>query len=507
MPFPSTGCQTCRQRRIKCDGELPRCQRCQKSKRTCSGTRAEPGCSLIHLENSYASGATKRPRGPRSTRTVESIPQLPSTDLETRATTYYYNHHLHAIEDSLDIMRTVADDFLTVWKFRPDCEILSLAGSCMALAVFSRTQSHPPAAVEASLKYERLLRSTHQEILSLNAENIDTCLIAIFFMGRYEGAVFSPEDDNPKVPIIFAMRSFRHHEGAISVLKHWKECQSHRSAPTDVIKHTRRGLIRSALLRNAPVPDWLMEGSLFGEHGLELEYDRIHTRIANLRHRLGTLLCGKPRLSQESCSIAEEFNTEAKELDKSLQQWKKHLPTEWNYQRHTLPVLRPCPSQNFYSSVVYSYANPAYGAVWCKYFATRMLINSTRLQILAFIEPSPIHSTNQQKSQALSHMRKMGNGLASSIPFCFERFSVTQNPESSDDVSITLNIHEDIKPYNASLVLWPLTIATSIGSVERELRLWFRSELARVGKITGFGIAECANTPSWPINKLGFDKS
>jgi hypothetical protein len=89
----------------------------------------------------------------------------------------------------------------------------------MALAVFSRTQRHPLAAVEASLKYQKLLQSTQYAILSLDAENIDICLITIFFMSRYEGAIYNPEDDNPKYSITSALLSFRHHDGAHSVLK------------------------------------------------------------------------------------------------------------------------------------------------------------------------------------------------------------------------------------------------------------------------------------------------
>jgi hypothetical protein len=118
------------------------------------------------------------------------------------------------------------------------------------------------------------------------------------------------------------------------VLKIWKDRHSSSRPATDVIRHTRRGLIRSALLRNSAVPEWMIEGSLFGEHGLELEYNRIHTRIANLRNRLGTFLRGKSSLllsTDELRSIAEELNMETQDLDKALQFWKDHFPSKWNY--------------------------------------------------------------------------------------------------------------------------------------------------------------------------------
>jgi hypothetical protein len=109
--------------------------------------------------------------------------------------------------------------------------------------------------------------------------------------------------------------------------------------------------------------------------------------------------------------------------------------------------------RDFHSSIIYSYASPAYAAVLCKYSATRMLINSTRLQILALLDSSLNDSIDEQRSQCLSHMKTMGNDLASSVPFYLERFKVITNPDSPGKTSFTLNIHEDVKLYMATLVL------------------------------------------------------
>jgi len=86
MPFPSTGCQTCKNRRIKvkflkigtligsghiltfnyacqCDETRPVCNRCQKSGRVCLGFEAGQGEFVFRDENVFASTSVPRPRG------------------------------------------------------------------------------------------------------------------------------------------------------------------------------------------------------------------------------------------------------------------------------------------------------------------------------------------------------------------------------------------------------------------------------------------------------------
>lgn len=469
--------------------------------------RAGQACPVVHIENSYASGQKKRPRGPRSTPTVEligrldSVLQRPLVDLKTQATVYYFHYHLQTLKGTSSISKGVSDDFLPIWMSRAECPILDLAVSSMALAVFSRTQHHPPAAIEASLKYHQLLQVAQVIIPSLDKGDIDTCLLAIFFMSRYEDVVHRPNDLNLKTPFATTFQSFSHHDGALAILKIWKDHLSHSQPATDIMKHTRRGMIRSAILRNLALPEWMLEGASFGEHGLALEYDCIVVRIANVRQQLSLLLketAGPRRTSQEFSSTVEELNNEARDIDKALQDWTAHFPSTWRYQRHTLSDPYPWPMRDFYSPIVYSYASPAYAAVWNQYYATRMLINSTRLRILRLSRPHLDDWVYEQRSECLSHIEIMANNLAYSVPFCLQRFEVTDNPNSSSHQKlITPKTNEDIKPYVACLTVWPLTIASSLGDMDVKQKRWFRSELARLGRTVGYRVLECAETDEW----------
>ena len=490
-----------------------------KSQRNCHGMRAGQAGSVVHIENSYASGFKKRPRGPRSTPAVDTsavetptveltsnlaaVLQPPLVDLKTQAIVYYIHHHLQTLKDAPNISKGLSGDLLPLWMSRAECPILDLAVSSTALGVFSRTQRHLPAATEASRKYHQLLQITQATILSLHEGNIDAYLLAIFLMSRYEDSVHRPSHLDRKTLLTTTLPSFSHHDGALAILRFWKDHLSHSQPATDVIKHTRRGMIRSALLRHLALPEWMLQGGSFGEHGLELEYDDIIVRIASVRQRLSSLLkeqTSPQRISYKLTSTAEDLNKEARDIDKALQDWRAHFPSTWCYQRHTLSNPYPWPMRDFYSPVVYSYSSPAYAAVWNQYYATRMLINNTRLKVLALSRSYPDDLSSEHGLECRSHIEIMANDLASSVPFCLQRFKVTDRRNSSSHQSlITLSTDEDIKPYLASLTVWPLTIASSLGAVDVDIKqiLWFRSELARLGRIVGAGVLECAETDQW----------
>jgi hypothetical protein len=470
--------------------------------------RNGPWCSVIHLENIYASGAAKRPRGPRSTRTPEparivAIQQLPTPDLKTRAMNYFWRHHLNTFAECQDLSKTVCNDFLPIWISKQECALLNLCGSCIALAVFSQTQRHPPAALAASLTYQKLLQATQKSLFSLSEENIEIYLIASFFMGRYEGAIFNP---NEIYSTSSRFRSFSHHLGALSILKLWKEQYSHLHPPTDVIRHSRQGLVRSAVLRNAEVPEWMLDGTIFGEHGFDLEYHRIMIQITKIRHQVARLL-GDKKLSCRSLdkltAIVEYLEKEAVNIDNALQEWSSRFPSTWRYGQQQLPDPYPWPMRDFYTPKVWCYSNPAHASVWCNYYSARILINSTRLKIFELGQLVEIADKNGV--EAHSNITSMAENLASSIPFCLERFKATVPDLPSEKPLITLNNGQDIKPYVAQLVAWPLTLAAGAGGVDTAQQKWFRCELARVGRIVGYGILESAETDQLPVNNLNFD--
>ncbi|KAH9221297.1 hypothetical protein DL95DRAFT_442101 [Leptodontidium sp. 2 PMI_412] len=508
MPFPSKACKTCKTRRVKCDETQPRCLRCVKADRVCYGMPPVGETDHVyHLENSFASGIKKRPRGPRPRPTPAIQPSLlsqiatqppPPADLKSQAVEYYIQNHLRTLEDAPDLVRAVYD-FPTLWSSLETYPILNLAVSSMALAVFSRAKNHPPAAIEATESYHRLLQLTQQTIFSLDENNIDICLLSIFFMGRYEQVIHCPNPSHfqLKFPLHSCVQSFSHHDGNLAILKSWKEHLSEKLPATDVIKRVRRGMIRSALLRNIALPEWIMDGSLFGEKGLELEYDCLVVRVVNIRERLITL--GKEKMSQgqlspESVDLAKQLDEQARVVDQALQEWTTQFPESWAYQRYTLSEPLSYPTTEFYSPKVLTYSSLSYVAVWNLYFGTRILINCSRVSILELAYPDD----TEQLSTCLTAIDEMANDLASSIPFCRQNITITDGLDSDSDCKVvTINPDEHEEQHAAITTVWPLSIASGLSRVEVKPRSWFRAELARIGRMIYDSVLEGAEREEW----------
>ena len=239
----------------------------------------------------------------------------------------------------------------------------------------------------------------------------------------------------------------------------------------------------------------MLNGNRFGEHGLELEYDRILVRITNVHYTIQSL----QQKDGLQIAEAEELSNEARELDQALQDWAAQLPSASSPQRHILTEPGPWPRKDFYSPTVYSYSSIGYAAVWSQHFATRMLINGTRLRILNLSSANTVLDSTygQQRQECITNLTALADALASTIPFCLERFKIQNSSSPIRQTSITLSRSEEIKPYLANWVVHPLTIASSLEGIDVRQKLWFRSELARLGRSIGEGVLEYAETDQW----------
>ena len=379
--------------------------------------------------------------------------------------------------------------------------MLELAISSMALAVFSRTQNHPLAARAAALHYYQLLQLMRTTLPSLSTTNIDDCLLAVFFMGRYEDVSYGPGRLRVHSPLVKSVQSFSHHDGALAILREWKHNLSNHHPATSTIKHARRGVLRSALLRNMALPEWILKGDMFGEDDVDLEYDKIVTCAANLRHEVFAIVREdgqNPPCSGDDMLRIEKLNFDAQNIDKALQDWVTHFPSEWSYQEGTSWDSKGRWEDGVHSQMVYAFSNPAYGAAWNHYFATRALINSTRLSILDSSDRRADASYQIQHSECFNNIRSMAAGLAASLPVSLQRAEGTANSGQPPIRASTKVLHKrETKPEFAALSAWPLALVSSIEHLDLSQKSRFRCELANVGKIAGCGVLECAHSRQW----------
>ena len=378
--------------------------------------------------------------------------------------------------------------------------MVDLALSSLALLVYARTQQYPPAARDAMLRYGSLLRLARDRVAQLNGcaldnRDVDACLIAIALMARFESSRLRPGDHELRADFN-SLHMWSHDDGACEVLKIWK-ARARGSAVSPTVKHTRRGLIRAFLLRSCPVPQWMLDGRLFGEQGRDLDWDRIFVRITHLHYELARL----EQTGFTQAGKAEKIYDEVQDLDEALQFWAAQLPKSKSYQRHLITELSLLPTDHIYSSTVYGFSSAEDVVLWMQYFTTRIITSSMRLRAL---DLEQLHSHDPvfcdiERRNRITDLQTMAESLACAIPFCLERFVVMNSDMPAQQASINLSTSDRINPYLANMAVWPLTIASSAEGVNDVLQQWFRAELGRLGKITGDGILECAETGPWPV--------
>ncbi|CAM1503483.1 Fc.00g010740.m01.CDS01 [Cosmosporella sp. VM-42] len=422
-------------------------------------------------------------------------------DLLSRSTAYYLNYYLDTVAD-LPTVSACMSECLTAWKASGrHCFMVDLAVSSLALAIFSRTHRHPPAAREAFLKYGLLLRVaqeqiTRADILTCNQKVIDESLLTTVLMAWYETVTHQPTNlmlnDSLR-----SLHSWSHYDGGMAILKVWNYKLSHKSPPSSIIKQARRGIVRSALLRHHPIPNWIRDGSRFGENNLDLGFDSILVRVVNLRHAFKNLN-RKERLWNTQ---VKQLIDETRQLDEICGAWATQVPVEWSYKQHVSAKSDSWPRGEFYCSSVYVYARASYAAVWIQYFALRIVIDSTHLRLVQLSNSTQLLdiSHQQQHHELMAQLRNSANCLASTIPFCLGRLkpNAPQAPDSSGKLTITLNLDEDIQPALALPIVWPLSLASSLQDFEPEQLLWFRAQLIRLGHVLGDGALLCAGTREW----------
>lgn len=128
-----------------------------------------------------------------------------------------------------------------------------------------------------------------------------------------------------------------------------------------------------------------------------------------------------------------------------------------------------------------------------------MLINSTRLKVLELCRANQLVNFDyeQQRLGCSTRLKDMVDSLASTVPFCLERFKAHSFNTPDCQTSITLNTNEEIKPNLASLTVWPLVVASSVNGIDVKQQQWFRAELGRLRRILGDGFLERAESRQW----------
>lgn len=97
----------------------------------------------------------------------------------------------------------------------------------------------------------------------------------------------------------------------------------------------------------------------------------------------------------------------------------------------------------------------------------------------------------------MTRLKTMSDSLASIIPFSLGRIYINKAEAQDSLPFLRLKVDEEVQPTLALPAIWPLAMASGLDGVEPSQKLWFSSELVRLGRVLGDGALECAGTEQW----------
>ncbi|KUJ08919.1 uncharacterized protein LY89DRAFT_658682 [Mollisia scopiformis] len=505
MPFPSRGCRTCKQRRVKCDEARPICNRCQRAKIVCHTVKDE-GSFVFLDENVYAAGRKKRPRGPNvnfGTTTSQgvlspqmstqfsqncSVPRTLSIPVGEQALTYYFHHYVDAPQSLSGIMDGHVKGAMIDGCYSQPGSILSLAIFAISHATFGRARKSHASLAVASTKYSKALTKTNLALRNDSKAMNDKVLLAMMLLSYYENSVTGKISTSPSQSIqTVASQSFYHLEGAMAILKLRRQQQQRTEHSAELDKLVRRQLLRSILLRSIPVPPWLRDGSQYGEQGFVLEFDVCMVRAAELRHQASTI-----QAESAAESFPERFTrkvklrsllSEAQALDEDLVSWSSELSPEDRYITHIIQTDRTHEVNKTFDNTVHVYATVWHAGMWNRYRAVRLAVNDVIFKTLLELKDPDL---NYAEEAAKSRTNKLADDLCASISYMLGEVVLRHDITIVSKTPTSLSF--SVKASTASFLCWPLAMVAMMPGLSCSHQFYLRSRLLDVSEIVDDGL-------------------
>ncbi|OOF90892.1 hypothetical protein ASPCADRAFT_178546 [Aspergillus carbonarius ITEM 5010] len=207
---PSTGCQTCRKRRIKCDETRPHCKACVRTGRSCPGyphpldvvlrdqvafhrkkrdtpstVSTQPSPAPITLNDAFSDSSSNAgtPSGP-----LLHSPQVPRglfLSTEDTVTSMFFNSFIYSPRDPLILqgfMDILPDVFFYTQPESP-LHVGTLAVSFFSVAAWTGNRAFLQSAEQLFVK---ALAKTRKALQGDISQNVDDILMAILLLSTYE---------------------------------------------------------------------------------------------------------------------------------------------------------------------------------------------------------------------------------------------------------------------------------------------------------------------------------
>ncbi|KAF7555256.1 hypothetical protein G7Z17_g2269 [Cylindrodendrum hubeiense] len=458
---PSKGCQTCKQRRVKCDEGKPNCQRCLRVGHQCGGYSKKP--INIRFKDDGINQAQKPPPqryrvliARADAREPSLVPALSPVQREV-ALAFFLNHFATTGRDFessrgfFEVLRPV------VAKEHPSSAI-STAVTAIATRLHTLWRDGAKTSPSAhclethSLALRRLQQSlnNHKELTS------QTTVLAALVLQFYENISATWNRTRPAVT---------HYDGAVSLLlSQSPDAKSNPVYSGHLLSYILHNEVSSALREQRPVAprirSWINGDNIPLNPSSTL--DLIGISIANVQDRFSRLMdMDHPDSWLQSTRFdLEEVWSDVRAIDGDLIGWTKTLPREWRPFK-MLHVKRASPPIATYSSSYDIYPSVPIAAVWNTWRCYRLMLLKIAL-VLLNVRPDaiPIKASNNPSldtmqpivSWAEDSVQELFDSVCESVPFHLGNYTRRSTLYDFEDQSIAFPSYHDLPPHDAAFL-------------------------------------------------------
>jgi hypothetical protein len=216
-------------------------------------------------------------------------------------------------------------------------------------------------------------------------------------------------------------------------------------------------------------------------------------RVATLRNKSMFLLSRESLDPPFDTQIFEDVAIKVLELHSAIASWSESLPEDW-----TFSTRSSSESLNWrghaYSNTSHTYSTHGHAAIWNRYRAIQLIVNSICLRSLSHqletVDYPSQHSLVVTQQQACrNNMELLTADLCAGVLFFFNSLDPT-GLRTLQLGKFTITTDDEIIPKVAGLLAWPLTVAVSCEYIPESQRQWLKGKLKIVAKSLGDAVLE-----------------
>ncbi|KAH7152626.1 hypothetical protein EDB81DRAFT_930928 [Dactylonectria macrodidyma] len=454
---PSKCCQTCKQRRIKCDEGKPSCERCLRVGRQCGGYSKKP-VTIRFKEDIIKENAIKQAQKSPHQRQQGLVARKPSlvpalAPVQRDVALAFFLGHFATTGRDFESARGFFEVLGPVVAKETPSSAISTAVTAIATRMHTLWRDGAAASPSTdclqthSLALKRLQQALtdHKELKS------QTTVLAALVLQFYENISAAWKQKQP---------ASTHHEGAVALLMtQLSTNKSHVSYWGHLLAYVLHNEVSSALREQRPVAShirsWINDDKISLNPSTTL--DLIGISIANVQARFSRQLAQDhldPALSQPDL---KEVWTDLRSIDGDLMGWTKTLPRDWRpfKMQH---VEKACPPIVTYSNSYDIYPSVQIAAVWNTWRCYRLMLLRIAL-VLIHVRPDvlPLKSSNVDIfgtelpiiSWVEDSIQELFDSVCDSVPFHLGNCTRRSTLYDFADTSIVFPSYHDLPPHDA----------------------------------------------------------